>query len=501
MNRVFYLSRFCFLFFFACLTLVLSAQNAPAGLKGKQLRDWLQENYFKGKHHKLGYTSARRYMYNYIDNHSDTLECVYSGYKRYWKYGGTETNPMPINCEHTIPQSFFRKSEPERSDLHHLFPSYVNWNSTRSNYPFAELSDSETEKWMINTTYQRYAPTSKEYNYSKYGDRKFEPRDVHKGDLARAIFYFYTMYPNSAGDISKVADPQTLYKWHIQDPVSEEEKGRNQLIEKYQGDRNPYIDHPDYIARAWGFNPSSVEEITNPNNDHSLLANVCSVSGEYSDGEWISNVSVGDSEFHSGAKGYNDFTQEHIAVKAGEKYKVELTPGFGNYSYSEYWGVWVDFENNGDFSDSRNLIFQSSNVEGKQYCYLQIPEGTKGLVRMRIIMQYGKSPNYCTNPEYGAVSDFCLDIKSNKLKDVVNNSLHKEILNYDIFPNPVVDNLNVRGLKKGDFLYVVNLNAQVLKAQVVETENVRVDTSDLPKGVYFINIQGSQGVKSYKLVK
>jgi len=84
----------------------------------------------------------------------------------------------------------------------------------------------------------------------------------HKGNVARSIFYFYTMYPTQAGNISQIGDINTFYQWHLADPVDAAEVERNGQIETYQGDRNPYIDHPELIARAWGFTPVNTAPAT-----------------------------------------------------------------------------------------------------------------------------------------------------------------------------------------------------------------------------------------------
>lgn len=246
-------------FILSLSSILINGQTPPSNLTGAELRTWLKQNYYDGKHSQLGYTDARRKMYNYIDNHNNKITGVYSGYQVSWTYGGTGTNPQPINCEHTVPQSFFGEAEPMKSDIHHLFPTYGSWNSTRSNHPFAEIPDNETTKWMYLDNSQTSIPSSNIDLYSEYANSKFEPREDHKGNCARAIFYFYTMYPTQAGDLSSVADINELYQWHLDDPVDASEISRNNAIEQYQGDRNPYIDYPDAVAAAWdlsGSNPT-----------------------------------------------------------------------------------------------------------------------------------------------------------------------------------------------------------------------------------------------------
>jgi len=233
-------------------SITASTAQSPGDLKGLALRKKLKKQYFDRQHKTLGYKQARRYMYNFIDNKNGEVEGVYSGYKKKWRYGGKGTNPMPINCEHTVPQSFFRKQEPMKSDLHHLFPTYANWNRIRSNFGFAEIDDQTTTQWMRQQESKEEIPSKATIDeYSEFAPNKFEPREAHKGNLARAVFYFFTMYPNQAGDIDRVANIKTLYQWHLQDPVDEAERKRNETIARYQGNRNPYIDQPDLVKQAW----------------------------------------------------------------------------------------------------------------------------------------------------------------------------------------------------------------------------------------------------------
>ena len=203
-----------------------------------------------------------------------------------WSFGGTGSNPQPINAEHTVPQSFFRPggqndaSEPMRSDLFHLFPSYNSWNSTRNNFPFDDIPDNLTTKWMILDDDQSSIPTSDIDGYSEFsnsgGYSRFEPREAHKGNVARAVFYFYTMYEDDNDveePIESVADVDLLIEWHMNDPVDEREIQRNERIEDYQGNRNPYIDHPDAVLAAWSNEPITNSIKTDLNNMIELFPN------------------------------------------------------------------------------------------------------------------------------------------------------------------------------------------------------------------------------------
>ncbi|MFC7669646.1 endonuclease [Hymenobacter humi] len=169
------------------------------------LRDWYRANWYDGKRVELSYDVARGKMYNYADNYNNTITCVYSGYSQARPYDPNNTSPanaLPINCEHTVPQSWFKETVRMKSDMHHLFPTYDDWNNLRGNDPFAEIPDATTQTWMRGLVSQSTIPSASIEEWSEDTNTQFEPREDHKGNAARAIFYFYTMH---AGQTDLVA--------------------------------------------------------------------------------------------------------------------------------------------------------------------------------------------------------------------------------------------------------------------------------------------------------
>ena len=230
----------------------------PSDLNLEDLRVWLKNNWHTGYHHSLGYNQARMQMYGYIDNFNGEIECVYTGFTQ---DGGYVTYPNPINAEHIVPQSFFGSSEPMKSDIYILKPCHGNANSSRSNYPYGEVNNSQAQWYgVIGNTYtsQDNQPSDHEFWSEKSGN-VWEPREEHKGNIARSIFYFYTMYPDEVGDISQIGDPETLYQWHLDDPIDSEELDRNDKVETHQGNRNPYVDYPDLVWDAWFHEEAAVD--------------------------------------------------------------------------------------------------------------------------------------------------------------------------------------------------------------------------------------------------
>ena len=136
----------------------------------------------------------------------------------------------PYNCEHVVCQSWFDHAEPMRGDLHHLFTCERKCNSFRGNAPYMDFPD--------------YLEVVRE-SCGKKEAELFEPANG-KGAVARATFYFLLRYPAlkpySAEAIA------TLLGWHDAEPVSEYERHRNAAIFERQGNRNPFIDHPEWAA-------------------------------------------------------------------------------------------------------------------------------------------------------------------------------------------------------------------------------------------------------------
>ncbi len=150
---------------------------------------------------------------------------------------GQIPNNTVVNMEHTWPQSHFTRrfaTDLQKSDMHHLFPTDSQLNAIRGNNPFGEVSrDSKVLKC-----------NASRYGIGTSGGREvFEPPQDHKGNVARALFYFSTRYDLSIDQ----NEERVLRKWNDEDPIDEVEYNRNEEIYKLQGNRNPFIDHNDLV--------------------------------------------------------------------------------------------------------------------------------------------------------------------------------------------------------------------------------------------------------------
>lgn len=178
------------------------------------------------------------------------------------------------NREHLIPQSYFDNFlvEPMKSDPFHVFPSDGFVNGQRNNFPFGVVGISN----YTSTNGSKRGNNINTGFAAGYSSVVFEPINEFKGDVARAFFYFTTRYQDLMSDFfnsttitscpAKAMFDGTnsnafsttffniLYQWHIQDPVSSKEIAQNNAIFNFQGNRNPYIDNPQWIANVWASN-------------------------------------------------------------------------------------------------------------------------------------------------------------------------------------------------------------------------------------------------------
>ncbi len=158
-----------------------------------------------------------------------------------------------LNVEHTWPRSLL--SGNAESDMHHLFPTRIDVNGARSNFRFAEIPDAQTSTWYRGSTRSSTIPTTDidEYSELRTGT-SFEPREDHKGNVARALFYMAAVYDvQTNGDFPfDATDRRTLYEWHYADPITAADQARSARVAPYQsGKDNPFVLDSTLIRRAF----------------------------------------------------------------------------------------------------------------------------------------------------------------------------------------------------------------------------------------------------------
>lgn len=271
-----------FLFFSIFFSLLLSAwavdvedyYASAEGKSGATLKTAL--NKIIKNHIDVGYDGLYE-VYETSDNKNGQVWDMYSTCT--WTHGNKKCGNYKYVCdcynrEHVVPQSWFDKRTPMRSDAFHVYPTDGKVNGLRSNYPHGETNASA----IGGSALGKVGASS----VSGFSGKVYEPIDEYKGDIARTYFYFVTCYEDklSSFDTNDVLTGNTypslttwfytlMLKWHRNDPVSQKEIDRNNAIYEHQNNRNPFIDYPELVEHIWGnkksesfyFNASSTTDV------------------------------------------------------------------------------------------------------------------------------------------------------------------------------------------------------------------------------------------------
>ena len=232
------------------------------GLQGDDLVTAIQSDFTPNS--LLNETQVKDTLYAVIFLENDSVRCIYSDLPRFLPEAvdpsqflfGTGNETESINLEHGWPQAKGAGDGSNGSvDMHHLYPSRTKINSDRANFPFININDHVTDIWYYLSSEMSSVPVNNIDAYSEFVNGSFEPREEVKGDIARAMFYFWTIYRDDAVE----ADPdffelqrEYLCQWHVGDPVDDFENLRNQRIAVYQdGKLNPFIIDCTLAERAY----------------------------------------------------------------------------------------------------------------------------------------------------------------------------------------------------------------------------------------------------------
>ena len=218
--------------------------SATQNLAEEPLKQAIKTTITSGMSTNISYNAARDEMFMLIDNEKtngqaatvNTLECVYTGTKitGYASRSAAQNGNPQFNTEHTFPQGFFNSNLPMKSDLHHLYPTTNNSNSSRGNNPFGVVTGGTNVG-----------------GGSKSSNSLFEPRDAQKGTTARAMMYFVLRYQDYSNHFS--VQQNILKQWHSTFTPDAVEERRNDDIATFQGNRNPFIDYPQIADRITNF--------------------------------------------------------------------------------------------------------------------------------------------------------------------------------------------------------------------------------------------------------
>ncbi|GGG32918.1 hypothetical protein GCM10011344_37320 [Dokdonia pacifica] len=236
-----------------------------------------------------------------------------------------------------------------------------------------------------------------------------------------------------------------------------------------------------------------------------IVLNYCNAGGNNVNFEYIDFVGIGGISNATGANGgYGDFTNQTGVIGYGSN-SIVLSIGFSGQSYTENWGVWIDFNQNGTFDSSEKVVTGSTSSAGNLSYTFTVPTSAfEGTTRMRVAMKWNGVPTPCETFSYGEVEDYNVTIDSNR------NAVATPVLKTDGVLKSEIAIYDVQFIQKGQGLHlqmadnrVVDYAVYTVLGQQIAQNTFRNTTTinGLRKGVYFITINDGQRTIHKKFIK
>ncbi len=205
--------------------------------------------------------------------------------------------------------------------------------------------------------------------------------------------------------------------------------------------------------------------------------------------EYIQKVTFNTISNNSGDDGgYGDYTDMTATLVLGNSTNLKLTPGFTNTAHNVYWTVWIDFNQDGDFTDTDETVY-TGNGNGNKYGLISVPP-TAALdsTRMRVSMLWNTSPAPCDTLSYGEVEDYTVKIIAGTNNGGSAMRITEPTPTMHIYPNPVNEWLYIEltNVSNGGYLEIYNNIGQIVQSKKVATNNLNLNlkTVNLQNGVY-----------------
>ena len=225
--------------------------------------------------------------------------------------------------------------------------------------------------------------------------------------------------------------------------------------------------------------------------------------------EWIDYVAFGGMINTTGANdGYEDFTSKVAIVVLGSTNQLVLSAGFLGTAYNEHFTVWIDYNQDGDFTDAGEQVTTGNSSSGaNRITDIVIPsDATIGRTRMRVSMKYNAAPTSCESFEDGEVEDYAVIVAAaaaNAMPTVVpgENIDSQENLDLIVYPNPSVDFIQVKlASQSAKRTYkIINVIGSIVQSGHLDLSSI--DVSNLNKGMYILEVGGDVKVLKTKFLK
>ncbi len=239
-----------------------------------------------------------------------------------------------------------------------------------------------------------------------------------------------------------------------------------------------------------------------------VVLSYCSSKGNTVNYEFIDYVGIGGISNSSGANGgYGDFTSQTGNLPYGSN-TIVLSIGFVSASYTEHWGVWIDFNKNGSFESSEKVVSGSTSNSGNLSYNFTVPAGAiAGNTRMRVSMKWNGAPSACETFGYGEVEDYTVSIGTSSARSMVSPNIkidgelgtEDRIFSSEIFPNPTSQYIHLSSIDNREISFrLMDMNGRLVKSGLVQRNRIALD--EVISGLYILETSDGGHTITQKVV-
>ncbi len=236
--------------------------------------------------------------------------------------------------------------------------------------------------------------------------------------------------------------------------------------------------------------------------------NYCDSAGRNASEEFISNVELNTINNTSTGQVYTDFTSIVTTLNEGQSYTVSVTPTWTGAVYPEAYAVWIDYNNNGSFDNTGELVWsKAASRDTSNSGSFTVPSGTaRTSVRMRVSMKYNGIPTSCESFSYGEVEDYTINLDTRTITKTNAQALksftESSKRNIRMYPNPANSELTI-DIQEGNYDEIkifASTGAMVKKLQPKVGSNV-IDVSQFASGMYFVRFTSNRLAVTERFIK
>jgi agmatine/peptidylarginine deiminase/chitodextrinase len=235
--------------------------------------------------------------------------------------------------------------------------------------------------------------------------------------------------------------------------------------------------------------------------------NYCTSKGTDASGEVIKTVAFASINNSSTATiGYENFTTTSTNITKGTIYTITITPQWFYGAYAEGYAAFIDYNNDGDFTDAGETVFtKAASTATTATGNITIPStATTGSTRMRIAMKYNAIPTACETFPYGQVEDYTVNITTSTARMAASEPVAtKSETSFTVFPNPASSEIELLGISTSSTVQIYNSTGYFIRNAEPNLNGNKISIADLAPGLYFIKCLDatSKTVKTAKLIK